>query len=660
MRSRGVESRAVLGAGALALLSSPAVARADEPVVLRQAWSGHVAFFATGAAMAIDGPDGDTNVDTLVQPASVDVAAPDVPALGMVRAAFLYWGGSIVQSDCFNPNAIDDTVDFTPPGGVTTTVVADACFCSDAGALAYDVQACRADVTSLVTAISGTYTVDGFSALIANASTHNASFSVVLVYEDPLLPPRRVALYDGLLTMAAGVNAEEIITLDGLDVDDPPSGDLTWYVLEGDVGGSAGESAQATGFPGGTMLPLTDAYNPVDNPMNHTITTTDPPQTDVIGVDVDRFSIDGALAAGDTAVQVRYTAGLDKWWLVYDVVGVNVYEPVLADSSAKTWVLHDDGDGDGVPSPGDVIRYTIHLENTGNADGVVAVSDPIAPQAAGFTLVDAGGGVDQSAGTTVHVVDIPLGVGDTADVVIDVVLDDVPSGTTMSNVAEYTAAPGGVHGFLVAPLVVVENAGGGSASDTGGATTGSTGAPETTGTTGAGADAVDETGGASTSGAESGGGNDRGTTTISGASTGAIGDDSTGASTPTPHAETGDADGCSCTSTAPPRRAFPWLVLLAAVRWRSRGASTARPRQHQARAGQPEAIPVREQHVRAMQRSRTLIEHEPHGDPQGEAVEHEQAERLGPPERERREHPSVGEQGQPHREQRGEGVARAP
>lgn len=546
--------------GVLASGLGSTVAHADEPVVLRQTWSGRVGFFATGAAMAVDGPDGDTNADALVQPASVELGPPDVPALGNVRAAFLYWGGSIAQSDCTDPTDIDDTVDFTPPGRPATAVVADACFCSDAAALAYDVQACRADVTPLVGALAGTYTVDGFAALVGNQTTHNASFSVVLVYDDPLLPPRRVALYDGLLTMASDANAEEIITLDGLDVDDPPSGDLTWYVLEGDVGGSAGESVQVTGLPGGVMVPLADAYNPVDNPMNHTITTTDPPQTDVIGVDVDRFAIDGALAAGDTAVEVRYTAGVDKWWLVYDVVGVNVYEPVLADASAKTWALHEDVDADGLPSPGDVIRYTIHLENTGNADGVVALSDPIPPQAASFTLVDAAGGVDATMGITVTVLDIPLAVGATADVVIDVVLDDVLDGTTMSNVAEYTAEPGDVHGFLVAPLVEVTNAGGSSSgADTGGATTG-------TDTEGA-----DETAAAtSQSGASSGGGDELGTTASPGTTTGDDGSDATGGGSVVPPGVTGDIGGCGCTSPGSPRGAVPWLVLLAGVRRRSR------------------------------------------------------------------------------------------
>jgi len=572
MRGRRVRGWAGITTGALVLLAA-APARADEPVVLRQAWSGRVGFFATGASMAADGPDADTtNADVLAQPASVDVEAPDVPAGASVRAAFLYWGGSIDQSECTDPTDIDGEVTFTPPGGVATAVVADACSCSDAAALSYDVQACRAEVTGLVDALTGSYVVDGFSALVDNGSTHNASFSVVLVYDDPALPPRRVALYDGLLTMSADIDAEEIITLDGLDVDDPPSGDLTWYVLEGDVGGSLGESVQVTGIPGGSTLVLADAWNPVDNPMNHTITTTVPAQTDVIGVDVDRFPIDGALAATDTAVEVRYTAGMDKWWLVYDVVGVNVFEPLLADSSAKDWALHDDGDGDGVPSPGDVIRYTVHLHNTGNADGTIALTDPIPPQAASWVLVDAGGGVDASAGDTLVVVDLPLPVGATADVVVDVVLDDVPDGTVVSNIAEYVAEPGGVQGSLVAPLVVVTNTGTGSSSDGGDATTG---------TTGAGTTAADETGAAptSTSGGGtggSGGGDEIGTTATPDPPAGTDGGDAAGSSSTGAPGGAGEPDGCGCTSA----RASGWalvLLVLAGRRRSARGLTRPRP-----------------------------------------------------------------------------------
>ena len=181
-------------------LLNPASAYADEPISLRTTWSGPVDFFATGAPMAIDGPDADTNVDTLVQPAMVTVAPASIPTGATLTQAFLYWAGTIGNTDCVMPAKFDDTVDFTPPGAMTpTSVKADTCYCSAADATSYDVQVCRADITAFISgSLSGDYIVDKFNASIGNGATDSASFSIVLVYQHPTLPPRDIALYDGV------------------------------------------------------------------------------------------------------------------------------------------------------------------------------------------------------------------------------------------------------------------------------------------------------------------------------------------------------------------------------------------------------------------------------------------------------------------------------
>ena len=100
------------------------------------------------------------------------------------------------------PVSIDDEVVLTLPGqAVGTPVTADECFFSP-GASSYDIQACRLDITSAVVAsgMIGTFTVDEFACDVGGSgSTDNASFSLVLIYEEPtLLSPRRITLYDGL------------------------------------------------------------------------------------------------------------------------------------------------------------------------------------------------------------------------------------------------------------------------------------------------------------------------------------------------------------------------------------------------------------------------------------------------------------------------------
>jgi uncharacterized repeat protein (TIGR01451 family) len=120
----------------------------------------------------------------------------------------------------------------------------------------------------------------------------------------------------------------------------------------------------------------------------------------VTGVDVDRFSLAGILKAGDDTLEVTYSAGLDKYWIAFNVIGVDVFEALFSASSSKTWALGEDIAGDGQPSPGDTVTYTIHLENTGTAAGVVTLSDEIPAGAASWQLIDDGGGTDKSVGDT--------------------------------------------------------------------------------------------------------------------------------------------------------------------------------------------------------------------------------------------------------------------
>lgn len=458
-------SRTALALGASAVLVA-APARADVPISLRTTWSGSVDFFATGAPMAVDGPDADSNVDTLAQPATVSVSAANIPAGSKVVQAFLYWAGSIPNNDCGLPSNFDDTVDFTPPGkALPASVVADTCYCSAADASSYDVQVCRADVTSLLVGpleqLTGDYTVDKFAASINNGATDNASFSIVLVYQNSTLPPRDIALYDGIEGLSGTSKATSNFSLGGIQVDSPARGDLTWYTIEGDVGGGmpGTEKVEVTGNPGGITLGLSDAINPASNPMNHTINTTTPVQTTTVGVDIDRFDISGALTPGDTSVDMHYGANSDKWWIAYNLVGINVFEPVFAVGSNKVGVLHVDADGNGVPSVGDTIRYTIHLNNTGTDAGAVNVIDPIPPEAVSWSMIDAAGGTDASTTNQLEVQNIAVAVQGSVDVVFDMVLGDVPDQTVVSNVASFDATPDGDQGMLAAADIVVRRDG---------------------------------------------------------------------------------------------------------------------------------------------------------------------------------------------------------
>lgn len=412
--------------------------------------------------MAIDGPDADTNVDTIMQPATVTISSMIVPNGSTVEQAYLYWSGTIGNTDCVAPVKYDDTVDFTPPGGIMPiSVKAEICYCSAADATSYDVQVCRADVTSLITgAIAGDYTVDKFAASIGNGATDSASFSIVVVYRNSALPPRDIALYDGVEGLSSAAKATSMFSLGGIRVDTPAQGDLTWYTIEGDIGGGAPgmEQVVVTGKPGNASLTLFDAINPANNPMNRTINTTIPPQTGTVGVDIDRFDISGALTAGDTSVDMLYSAHSDKWWIAYNIVGINVFEPVFSVGSKKTGVLYNDADGNGVPTLGDTLRYTIHLNNTGTDAGNVNVLDPIPAAAATWSLVNDGGGMNFSSMMQLDVRNVFAAVQGSTDIVFDMIIKDVPDFSVISNEATFNA-PEGDQGSLKANDFVVRRDG---------------------------------------------------------------------------------------------------------------------------------------------------------------------------------------------------------
>ena len=428
-------------------------AHADEPLVLRESWAGSVDFLSTGAPLAKDS-NNDGKVDALAQPGKVTVGLLDVPVGATQISAYLYWGATQTSKSCQGDDHLDKQVTFTPPGGSPTAVEADVCYCSPSPS--YDMQLCRADVIGLLSGLTGEYAVEDLGAQVSNTDTANASFAVVLVYRAPALPQRRIGLYDGLLGLVQGMTPTTKLVFDDVNVTNPPQGDLTWYALEGDVAANTGEFVEVKALPGGGVAKLSDGINPSNNPFNRTINTTMPTQTGVTGVDIDRFSL-GMLAKDDQTLEITYSAGIDKYWIAFNLIGVDVFEPLFSDKSTKMWELTDDLGGDGEPSPGDTVTYTIHLENTGTAEGSITVTDPIPPEAASWVLVDDGGGTDMSGADTLIVAGVGLQPLQKADIVLEVVIAEVPDLTPVNNTAALDGDGGPAE--IVAPVLIVRRDG---------------------------------------------------------------------------------------------------------------------------------------------------------------------------------------------------------
>ena len=180
----------------------------------------------------------------------------------------------------------------------------------------------------------GTYRVRGFDADIFNGaaehSTANASFSIVLIFEEPRLPPRNIVLFDGLQEV---LGSTVTLELSGFLVSPVPSGALTIYAQEGDChpgpmscdngNNLAGlEQIRVIGADPSRTLVLEDDVNFPNDVFNRTINTVDPPLTNVTGTDIDTFDITPVLQAGDERATVQVTAPLPGNGQAGELVGL--------------------------------------------------------------------------------------------------------------------------------------------------------------------------------------------------------------------------------------------------------------------------------------------------------------------------------------------------
>jgi hypothetical protein len=423
---RRIALNLALGLGFACLLPTAARAQCNIPggdCIRRLAtFQGTVDFFATGASFAgIDGIDFDRPAFALDH-ASVEVPARRIPVHAKLRQAYLYWGGSIFFDNDGDPETPVDQVELQVPGSSTFAKVrSDVAY--QTGAIPdfpeVILYAARADVTNVINAAGGqmvgTYSVRDFRAdVFYHGHRHtiaNASFSIVLIFEEPRLPPRQIVLFDGDEQVYGST-----VTLDlaGFTVSQVPSGSLTFYVQEGDCNPDedcphgddrAGlERVRVIGQDTQRSLVLTDSVNPPNDIFNRTINTTDPPQRNVVGTDIDQFDISSVLKPGDQHVTVEITSPLSRAGLegdfvslAYTIIGIDVFAPELRVDSR---IRITDATGAKLDKylPGQALRVSYEISNTGNLpatgvhfeadmpDNVVSFAVATKPEGANVTV----------------------------------------------------------------------------------------------------------------------------------------------------------------------------------------------------------------------------------------------------------------------------------
>lgn len=351
--------------------------------------TGTIDFFATGASFAVDDDD-DDRADSALEVAEVVVPDRRIPPRAKLVQALLYFGGSLYTADGDGMDAPDLEVEVEVPGASGfATVRGDELHQGGSipGFPEVVLYTVRADITELMRgaggAMAGTYRVRGFAAdIFDGAREHtaaNASFSIVLIFEEPRLPPRTIAVFEGLEEV---LGSTVTLDLSGFTVSPVPSGTLTYYSQEGDCNPGPGDCAAGNNLSGAERirvigadparrLVLTDPLNPPNDVFNRTINTVDPPQTGVPGTDLDTFDITAVLRPGDARLGVEITSPAagrstgELIGLVYVIVGIDVFAPELRVDS-RIDVSTARGESLDAYYPGDPLRLTFAVSNTGN------------------------------------------------------------------------------------------------------------------------------------------------------------------------------------------------------------------------------------------------------------------------------------------------------
>ena len=484
-------------------------AHADN-LTLQQSYRGHLKFIFVGAS-ATDSTGISNGVRCTYPTAEIVVSPDELPTRATLKSATLYVGGSLIGGDqdyinpageifdtsnlrADDPNDIDQiesiarssadaSVSFLPPNGdaavtlQTSTPPAVSVFYkqtgSERGNIGFFVS--RFDATPYLddTQLAGSYVIgdiqadvcrgvevtckpDGSDSCELLSFTHTngaAAVAMLLVIEDPALPPHAIAVFDGMQQLFA---SNVVLDLQpALAISDPPAGRLVMFALEGDllIGASPNDNSpcgfdefllvDGDPFGPGNPVCLSDDDNPLGNLFNATINTQPAAQLvdcapddtlccrgdglcGVTGVDIDTFDISRALVPNSSNVRVQIGSGTDRVAMATLVLGVDVFEPLLQEDSQIRVLGIDD---DGYVRLGESFTYLVVVSNTGNVtatDVDITFSLPRHTQFLGVQTLPEGASDTSSAGGGVngtgfvHVGDFSVEPGQIAALRVDV------------------------------------------------------------------------------------------------------------------------------------------------------------------------------------------------------------------------------------------------
>ncbi len=252
---------------------------------------------------------------------------------------------------------------------------------------------CYKNVTNLVQGLAesdGTYTLANLRATrgIRNGGC-SAGWTMVVIYESPILPSKYIALFDGY----AGVqgNTDLDIPVSGfqtLPAPFPVNANIAVGALEGDIG-LTGDSFRFKAASSAGFTVLSDAINQPNNFFNSTITLNgvhnlnrNPASTNTLGLDINNIQIPNpsniVIPNDETAGDLKLTTNGDGYGAFVTSFAVEIIEPDIT----LTKIVEDEfgnNIGGDIVNLGQELNYVIGFQNTGNDDAIDFIIRDILP-----------------------------------------------------------------------------------------------------------------------------------------------------------------------------------------------------------------------------------------------------------------------------------------
>jgi gliding motility-associated-like protein len=280
----------------LLLVRSLSLVHAQE-ITLFQQFNGHYDYLAIGNTL---NPE-ENNENTFCQILPASQADLQMPANTTIKEAFLFWAGSgegdlevslnnipITAENVYNVNFEDE----------------------DYGTLPY--FSCATNITDLITTQGNTSyeltNLDISDTLSSNPGycanrTNFAGWSIYIIYQDNTLPLNQINLFLGLDIINRNIQ-EKTIIIDNLNVLDTQGAKIGFLAWEGDNALNLGETLSIN-----NSIISNPPLNFANNAFNGTNTFTN--STSFYNADLDVYSIQNNIAAGDTSATIKLTTRAD-------------------------------------------------------------------------------------------------------------------------------------------------------------------------------------------------------------------------------------------------------------------------------------------------------------------------------------------------------------